>query len=76
MPALIERIPTMLELTSRQRAALIDKLPDLANLAIGALFFGQFLGDRPFSARVALLGVASWIVLIGLALILGRKEGA
>ena len=34
----------MVGLTGEQRTMLIDKLPDAANLALGALVFGQFLG--------------------------------
>jgi hypothetical protein len=36
---------------------LIDRLPELANFAVGSLFFGQFLGERPFSL---LLAGAAW----------------
>ena len=34
---------TMVGLTTEQRRMLIDKIPDAANLALGALVFGQFL---------------------------------
>ncbi len=51
---------------------LVDKLPDAANLAVGALFFGQFLGDQEFSFVVAGLGAMTWISLIGWALLLVR----
>ena len=61
----------MLLLNDAQRALLVDKVPDVANLAAGALFFGQFLGDRPFSLTMALWGLGVWIALmaftIGLA---------
>ncbi len=40
---------TMVGLAKEQRRMLIDKLPDAADLALGGLVFGQFLGDRPFS---------------------------
>jgi hypothetical protein len=64
----------MVELTSEQRKMLIDKLPDAANLALGALVFGQFLGDRPFSPGVALLGTVAWVLLLGSAFVLGREK--
>ena len=51
----------MLRLSQRQRAVLADKVPDAANLALGALFFGQLLAERPFSSWLALLGVACWV---------------
>ena len=50
----------MLWLDDRQREMLADKLPDAANLALGALFFGQFLSDRPFSRALALSGSVSF----------------
>ena len=34
-----------------------DKLVDLANVAIGALVFGQILSERGFSLRVTLMGL-------------------
>ena len=49
----------MLRLNRAQRAVLVDKVPDVANLAIGALSFGQFLGERPFSFMRALCGVGN-----------------
>ena len=47
----------MLELNEAQRAVLTDKLPDAANIGVGALFFGQFLGERAFSLLLAVLGI-------------------
>ncbi len=49
---------------------LVDKLADVANLAIGALSFGQFLADRPFSFALALCGVGMWGVLMAWAIVL------
>ncbi|MEO6064379.1 MAG: hypothetical protein ABIP49_01180 [Lysobacterales bacterium] len=67
---------TMLLLNRAQREMLVDKLPDVANLAIGALSFGQFLGDRPFSLTRALCGVAMWMILMAwtIALASGRNQ--
>jgi hypothetical protein len=55
---------------------LIDKLPDAANLALGGLVFGQFLGDRPFSVAVAVLGIVTWAALLGGAFVLGGETDA
>ena len=52
---------------------LTDKLPDAANLAAGALFFGQFLGDRQFSIALAVAGFGAWIALMAWALVLASK---
>ena len=54
---------TMLRFNQRQRDVLIDKLPDLANVIAGALTFGQALSGEPFSAPVALTGIALWAAL-------------
>ena len=64
----------MVELTHGQRAVLIDKLPDIANVAAGALVFGQFLSDRAFSLPLAAFGAVLWIVLICCAVVLARRD--
>lgn len=64
----------MLELNSEQRAVLADKLPDAANIASGALVFGQFLGERPFSVWLALSGIAVWVAFVWCALVLAGKR--
>ena len=43
------RAMTMLDLTPEQRQLLFDKLPDAANVALGALVFGPLLGDGSIS---------------------------
>ena len=64
----------MVILSTRQRAVLIGKLPDIANVAAGALVFGQFLGDRPYSPALAVYGVGIWSALIGFALLLAMEN--
>ena len=64
----------MLKLKALQRQMLVDKLPDVANLVVGALFLGQFLSDRPFSQILALFGVAAWMALMGFALTIAGTE--
>lgn len=66
----------MLKLHSSQRALLANKFADVANLAVGALTFGQFLGAGPLSLAVALSGVALWIALVALAVIFAPREKA
>jgi len=56
-----------------QRVMFADKLPDTANLAVGALVFGQFLGTE-FSTRVAAFGLGVWGVLIAWAAVLAAKD--
>jgi hypothetical protein len=43
-------------------------------LVIGALFFGQFLGDAPFSLALALFGIVAWAVITGFALAIAGME--
>jgi hypothetical protein len=60
----------------KQRELLADKLPDGGNLAVGALFFGQFLSDRPFSIVMALCGIGAWVAVVVEAAILATgREG-
>ena len=65
----------MLGLSTRQRSVLVEKLPDIANVAAGALVFGQFLGDRGYSLVLALYGVATWSALTGFTLLLAKGNG-
>lgn len=64
----------MLRLTSRQRAILVEKVPDLANLTLASTFLGQFLGEGPFSVAVAVPGIGAWIVMMILDLVLAGDE--
>lgn len=64
----------MIELSYSQRVLLAETLRDIANLAAGAMVFGQFLGERPFSVWLAFVGVAVWGCLVAFALtFVGRK---
>ena len=46
----------------------------LANLAAGALFFGQFLADRTFSLTLAFAGLGTWVALMAWAIVLASEE--
>jgi hypothetical protein len=59
---------TMLRLSDAQRAALTQAFAAVAQLALGALVFGQFLRERPFSFGLAYVGVGIWFWFVGLAL--------
>ena len=61
-------------LSNAQRALISEKLMELGNIAIGALFFGQAFSGFPFDARVALLGVVMVISLYIFALVVGGSE--
>ena len=63
-----------LRFNAAQRRMLADKLPDAANLAAGALFFGQFLADRTFSLTLAFAGLGTWVALMAWAIVLASEE--
>jgi hypothetical protein len=44
---------TMVGFRERQRATLIDKLPDTANVAIAGTLFGQAVSGQPFTIWLA-----------------------
>jgi len=64
----------MLRLSAQHRRVLIETVPELANFAAGSLIFGQFLGERPFSAATAIGGVTAWFVLIGVTFFFAAGE--
>ena len=57
----------MLRLKRAQRAMLAEKLPDTANLTLGAMVFGQFLASG-FSWIVAVVGLALWLLFMATAI--------
>jgi hypothetical protein len=65
--------PTMLRFNDRQRTGLAAMLRDLANYGAAALVFGQFVGERLVSWRIAAGGLAIWVLLAGWALLLERE---
>ena len=54
----------MLRWKPRQRAVLVGMLPELANLGVAGLVFGQAISDRPFSWRLVMIGIAIWLCLV------------
>ena len=63
----------MLRLTHPQRVLLAETLRDIANIAAGAMVFGQFIGSQTFSFRIAAFGMGVWIVLVAFATVLARE---
>jgi hypothetical protein len=64
----------ILRLKGRQRAMLADKLPDLGNIAMAALAFGQAFSDYLFSPVLGMIGVGIWITLMVVAVVMAAKE--
>jgi len=57
----------MVRLTRRQRDVFADKLPQVGNIGMGLLVFGQFVSQQPFSPLLFVAGVALWMLLMALA---------
>jgi hypothetical protein len=53
---------------------LADKLPDAANVVAGGLVVGQAISERPFSMALALLGIALWVTLMIMAVLLAPRR--
>jgi hypothetical protein len=64
----------MLKFDENLRAPLADKALDAANIAAGALVFGQALGERSFSIPLALLGLSVWIGFVTLGSVLAQRR--
>ena len=56
------------------RQLLAEKLMDVANIAVAALIFGQFVAGQPFPMGVAMLGVSLWLLIYGAAYFYLLKE--
>jgi hypothetical protein len=67
----------MLRLDQAQRTALSETLRELANLVIGALAVGQFVGREPPSIWMAFVGVFAWLLVVawGIFLTGDRNHG-
>ncbi len=65
---------TMPRLTPHLREVLADKLLDAGNIAAGAMLFGQFVADRPFSPGLATLGTAIWLFLVVCAIVIWEES--
>ena len=48
-----------------RRELLAEKLLDVANIAVAALIFGQFVSGQPFHIGVAAFGVEFWLLIYG-----------
>jgi hypothetical protein len=65
----------MLKFSNEQRVFVAEGLRDTGNLAAGAMLFGRFIADRPFSALVAFGGFAVWLAFMVVGVVLrARKE--
>jgi Ca2+/Na+ antiporter len=63
-----------LTLVPEQRVLFAETLRDIANVAAGALVFGQVLSDAPFSFWLAAAGMVLWCCLVTLAVHLVKES--
>ena len=57
----------MLRLKHGQRELLAETFKDIANVAAGAMIFGQFIGEGSFSFPVAVIGGSIWLAFVATA---------
>ena len=55
-----------------QRRLLAETVRDIANIAAGALVFGQLVAGGTFSLRLAILGGSVWIAFVGYAVFMAK----
>jgi len=46
-----------------RRQLLAEKLLDVANIAVAAMIFGQFISDQPFQIGLGIAGFALWLLV-------------
>ncbi len=70
-------VATMLRLDQTRRPTLGETLRELANLVVGALALGQFVGREPPSIWMAVIGIFAWFLLVAWGLVLtgDRTDG-
>ena len=49
-------------------------MPAVANLGLGALVFGQFLRQQPFSFWLASAGIGIWLGFVSFAVVLAGEK--
>jgi len=57
-----------------RRELLAEKLLDVANIAVAAMIFGQFVSGQPFDVGAAAFGVGFWLLIYGVVYFYFLKE--
>jgi len=57
-----------------RREVLAEKLLDVANIAVAATIFGQFVSGQPFRIAAAIAGIGLWLLLYSTAYFYLLKE--
>ncbi len=61
-------------MTQEQRRLFAEKLMDTANIAVGALIFGQILSPDGFRLSLGILGIFAYAILALMAYMLTRPR--
>lgn len=65
----------MVRFNDSRRAVLTQAFVAAANLGLGALVFGQFLREQPFSSGLAAAGIGIWFWFVAMAVaVAGGKQ--
>jgi hypothetical protein len=64
----------MVEINKEQKKLYAEKILDLANIAVGALVFGQFVSDKPFSLLKAIIGIIALFLLYMISFALTERK--
>ena len=65
----------MIRFDQRQRAALSETLRELANFVAAAFVLSQFVAEQPPSWRLIVMGMAIWVMFVGMGVLLeGERQ--
>ena len=71
---IVNPLMPMLEFNRQQRTLFAETVRDIANVGGGAMMFGSFLSDRPFSLAIAIAGFTVCAAGVTFAIsVIGRK---
>lgn len=63
----------MLRLKPPQRAVLVDKVPDMANIITAAIVIGFLLGERRVSGGLLVVVIGTWAAVLVFSLIIAEN---
>lgn len=61
-------------LNQKQRETFAEKILDIANIAVGALIFGQFVAGTKFNYYITILAVAIFVICFVISYILLKEK--
>jgi hypothetical protein len=64
----------MVRLGTKRRGVLAETLRELANLIVGAFVVGQYVAPQPPSIALLVSGLAAWLALVIMSLIVTPED--